>query len=113
MGGGGQWPPYTFLNVDYDALHFHTGSLKINIFQSMLLGGREGGGHEKEFLIMLTILDDPLLTTANKFRHTNLSSKVYYILTYCRRVITGIGSHLTSLSGKLSSLGGGKLRNAL
>ena len=28
-----RWPPYAFLNVDYDSLHFHTGSLKINIFE--------------------------------------------------------------------------------
>ena len=30
-----------FLNVDYDALHFHTRSLKINIL-STLFRGREG-----------------------------------------------------------------------
>ena len=32
-GGGGEWMRYAFKNVDYDALHFHTGSLKINIFK--------------------------------------------------------------------------------
>ena len=31
-----------FKNVDYDALHFHTGSLKINIFR---------GGHKKEYSV--------------------------------------------------------------
>ena len=46
--GGGQWPLYVFLNVDYDALHFRTGSLKANIFKVLFwVGGREGGGHQK------------------------------------------------------------------
>ena len=44
-----------FFNVDYDSLHFHMGSLKINIFN---------GVTKKSTLctplIMLTILDDPL-----------------------------------------------------
>ena len=30
-------------NVDYDALHFHRGSLKINIFKVLFW---EGGGHK-------------------------------------------------------------------
>ena len=65
MRGGGQWPPYAFLNVDYDTLHFHTGlgSMKIHIFK-VLLGGREGVTKKStlcRLLIMLTIMDDPLL----------------------------------------------------
>ena len=40
--GEGQWPPYAFLNVDYDALH--KGVVKNQHFQSRptLLGGRRG-----------------------------------------------------------------------
>ena len=30
-----------FENVDFDALHFHTGLLKNQHFQSTILGGRE------------------------------------------------------------------------
>ena len=45
-GGGGQWPPYAFLNVDYDALHFHTGSVKSTFSKYSFV--REGGGHKKE-----------------------------------------------------------------
>ena len=54
-------------SVDYDALYFHTGSLKIvknQHFQSSLLGGR---GSQKRILcmllIILTILD-PLIKAA-------------------------------------------------
>ena len=55
-------PRTHFLNVDDDALHFHTGSLKINIFKVLFLEG--GRGSQKKttlctLLIMLTILDDP------------------------------------------------------
>ena len=43
-----------FLNVYYDALHFHMGALKINIFKVLFWG------HKKStlctLLIMLTIL---------------------------------------------------------
>ena len=53
-----------FKNDDYDALHFHTGSLKINIFKVFFLeGGREGVTKKStlcSLLIMLTILDDLL-----------------------------------------------------
>ena len=36
-----------FLNVDYDAMHFHMGSLKINIFRALC---REGGrGSQKNY----------------------------------------------------------------
>ena len=50
-GGGGQWPPYAFKNVDYDALHFHTGSLKINIINIFKVLFREGGrGSQKRVL---------------------------------------------------------------
>ena len=35
--GGGKWLLYVFLNVDYDALHFHMRSLKINIFKVLVL----------------------------------------------------------------------------
>ena len=59
-GGGGQWSPCTFQNVDYEALHFHTGVAKINILKYIF--GREGGGHKNEYsmyrFIMLTILDN-------------------------------------------------------
>ena len=62
-GGGGQWSPYAFLNDDYDALHFHTGSLKINIFKVVFWEGWRGS--QKEYsvyaLIMLTIMDDPIV----------------------------------------------------
>ena len=48
--GGGQWPPFDFLMlIVMNALHFHTGSLKINIFK--VLFGREGGGHKKEYSV--------------------------------------------------------------
>ena len=48
-------------NVDYDALNFHTGSLKKKHVQNTLLRGREGRGHKKEYsVIMLTNRDDPL-----------------------------------------------------
>ena len=33
LGGGGQWPACAFKNLDHDALHFHTGWLKVNIFK--------------------------------------------------------------------------------
>ena len=50
-------------NVDYDALHFHTGLLKINNFKVLFLGGRKGS-HKKRImcmlLIMFKILDDTL-----------------------------------------------------
>ena len=49
------WPSYAFKNVDYDALHFHTGSLKINILggrEAGREGNREGGrGHKKVLCI--------------------------------------------------------------
>ena len=35
-----------FKNVDYDALHFHTGSLKINIFKVLFW---DGGVHKQEY----------------------------------------------------------------
>ena len=38
-----------FLNVDYDALHFHTGVAKINIFIVLFWEG--GGGHKKEYSV--------------------------------------------------------------
>ena len=51
---------HAFLNVDYDALHFHT-VIKNQHFQGTLLGER--GVIKKStlctLLIMLTILDDP------------------------------------------------------
>ena len=34
------------MNVDYDAFHFHTGSLKINTFKVLFWEG--GRGHKKE-----------------------------------------------------------------
>ena len=46
--GRHQWPAYVFLNVDYDALHFHTGSLKINIFKVLFW---DGGGHKKDYTV--------------------------------------------------------------
>ena len=60
-GGGGQWSQYAYKLFDYDALHFHTGSVKSTF--SKYSFGREGGGHKKIALctlfIMLTIMDDP------------------------------------------------------
>ena len=37
-----------FFKVDCGALHFHTGSLKINIFKVLF---SEGGGHKKEYSV--------------------------------------------------------------
>ena len=48
-GGGGHGLLYAFKNVDYDALHFHTGPLKINILKYSF--GREGEGHKKEYSV--------------------------------------------------------------
>ena len=60
-GGGGQWSPYAYIMFDYDALHFHMGTVKSTF--SKYSFGREGGGHKKSALctlfIMLTIMDDP------------------------------------------------------
>ena len=51
LNAGGQWPPYAFfLNVDYDALHFHKYSFGIEGSQKSTLC---------TLLIMLTIMDDP------------------------------------------------------
>ena len=36
-------------NVDYDALHFHAGSLKSAF--SKYSFGKEGGGHKKEYSV--------------------------------------------------------------
>ena len=59
--GGGQWSPYAYIMFDYDALHFHMGTVKSTF--SKYSFGREGGGHKKSALctlfIMLTIMDDP------------------------------------------------------
>ena len=41
-GANLQWPPYAFKNVDYDTLHFHTGSVKINIFKVLFWVGERG-----------------------------------------------------------------------
>ena len=40
-----------FLNVDFYAFHFHIRIVKNQHFQSTLLGGREGGGHKKEYSV--------------------------------------------------------------
>ena len=40
--GKGQWSPYAFRNGDYDALHFHTGSTKINLLKYSFWREREG-----------------------------------------------------------------------
>ena len=41
-GRGGLWSLYAFLNVDFDALHMHTGwVVKNQHVQGSLLGGRE------------------------------------------------------------------------
>ena len=45
----GQWPPYALFNVHYDALHFHTGSLKITIFEVLFWEG--GRGLNKEYSV--------------------------------------------------------------
>ena len=61
VGGGGQWSQYAYKMFDYDALHFHTLSVKSTFAKYSF--GREGGGHKKSALctlfIMLTIMDDP------------------------------------------------------
>ena len=41
LGGGGQWSPYAYIMFDYDALHFHMGSVKSTF--SKYSFGREGG----------------------------------------------------------------------
>ena len=60
-----------FYNVDYDALHFQTGSLKINIFQVLFW---EGEVTKKNtlwmLLIMLTPMDDLLTTARGKAKTT-------------------------------------------
>ena len=51
-----------FLNVYYDALHFRTVSLKINIFKELVWQGGRGVTQKSTlctFLIMLTVLEDP------------------------------------------------------
>ena len=40
---------YAFKNIDYDALHFHTMSLKINIFKVFFWEG--GSGSQKEYSV--------------------------------------------------------------
>ena len=47
-GGGLNGCCMVLLNVDYDALHFHTGIVKNQHFQSTLLGGRD---HKKEYSV--------------------------------------------------------------
>ena len=47
LGGGVNGRCMLVKNVDYDALHFHAGSLKINIFKVLFLEG--GRGHKKEY----------------------------------------------------------------
>ena len=43
LGGGGRVNGhFAFLNVDYGALHMHTGSLKINIFKVLFWEGGRG-----------------------------------------------------------------------
>ena len=50
-----------YKKVDHDALHFHTGSLKIKFFKVLFWDG--GRGLQKRvlctLLIMLAIVDDP------------------------------------------------------
>ena len=41
LPGGGQWSPYAYKMFDYDALYFHTGSVKSTF--SKYSFGREGG----------------------------------------------------------------------
>ena len=52
----GEWPLYTFLNVYYDALHFHMGSSKINIFKVLFW---EGVVKKSSVCTLLIMLDDP------------------------------------------------------
>ena len=49
-GGSSKWPPYALKNVDFGALHFHTGVVKNQHFQSTVLGRRQGG-HKKEYYV--------------------------------------------------------------
>ena len=48
LGGRGSRAAYAFLNVDYDALHFHMGVAKINIFIVLFWEG--GRGSQKRVL---------------------------------------------------------------
>ena len=62
LGGGGQGLLYAFKNVDYDALHFHMGVAKINIFKVLFWEGGRGVTKKRTLctlLIMLIIMDDP------------------------------------------------------
>ena len=54
LGGGGQWSPYAYIMFDYDALHFHMGSVKSTF--SKYSFGREGGGHKKSALCSVCFL---------------------------------------------------------
>ena len=61
MGAGVNGNRTLLKNVDYEALHFHTVTLKINIIKVLFWEG--GGGSQKKgtlctLLIMLTIVDD-------------------------------------------------------
>ena len=47
-GGRGSMATVRFLNVDYDALHFHTGSVKSTFSKYSFV--REGGGHKTRVL---------------------------------------------------------------
>ena len=74
-GGGVKWPLYALKkNVDYyDALPFHMGSLKINIFEVLFWEGGGGGGSQNSTLysfdnvdnsgLFLTYLDIPRVNT--------------------------------------------------
>ena len=55
-GGGGQGLPYAFFSVDADALHFHTGSLKIDVFKVLFWEEGMEGVPKKSTLCMLWIM---------------------------------------------------------
>ena len=48
-GGGGQWPLYASLNVDYDALHFLRGLVKSTFSKYSFV--REGEVTQKEYSV--------------------------------------------------------------
>ena len=52
----------TLFKMIYDALHFHTGSLKIKNFKVLSWKGGKGSQKKSTLLIMLTIMDESFLT---------------------------------------------------
>ena len=52
-GGRGSMATVSFLKFDYDELHFHTGSLKINILEVLFWEGGRGSQKESTMCTLL------------------------------------------------------------